>query len=519
MIKGEIEMKKLIAVMLAMTLTFTAVPSVVFASESKENKNVSTGQERKGTIGLNVQRRTQDEIRAFMVKHPASLQQEVTYRVQPSLQEPYSAGVLSNETLQSALNMVNQIRYIAGLDANVTLNSEYSELCSAGTLLNSLNRTLSHFPSRPAALADSKYDNLYAMGYEGCSSSNLGMGYSNINTSIIDGYMADDDSSNIDRVGHRRWILNPRMGSIGFGATGRWYALYAFDRTAPGGQTYVAWPAQVMPIQYFKSYYPWSVSTGHYVDGEAVTVTMTRRSDNKKWTFSADSAEGAFYVDNGGYGQTGCIIWRPDTLDSIAIGDVFDIKIVEEGYDTVAYTVSFLDCENGMIRAKDGWCYYKNGVLDTSYTGMAKNEYGWWYIKNGKLDNTYTGMAKNQYGWWYMKNGKLDTTYTGMAKNQYGWWYMKNGKLDTTYTGMAKNQYGWWYMKNGKLDTTYTGMAKNQYGWWYMKNGKLDTSYTGIAENEYGKWYMKNGKLDNAYNGTITLKGVKYTIKNGKVIK
>ena len=151
---------------------------------------------------------------------------------------------------------------------------------------------------------------------------------------------------------------------------------------------------------------------------------------------------------------------------------------------------------SGLCKASDGnWYYYKNGVIDTSFTGMAKNKYGWRYVKNGKLDLTYTGMAKNKYGWWYIKNGKLDLTYTGMAKNKYGWWYMKNGKLDLTYTGMAKNKYGWWYMKNGKLDLTYTGISTNKYGWWYMKNGKLDLTYTGKA--------TYNGVTYNVVKGSV----------------
>ena len=171
----------------------------------------------------------------------------------------------------------------------------------------------------------------------------------------------------------------------------------------------------------------------------------------------------------------------------------------------------------GMAKNEYGWWYMKNGKLDTTYTGMAKNEYGWWYMKNGKLDITYTGMAKNEYGWWYMKNGRTDATYTGMAKNEYGWWYVKNGRPDATYTGMAKNEYGWWYMKNGKLDTTYTGMTKNEYGWWYMKNGKLDTTHTGIARNEYGWWYMKNGKLDTTYTGIAQNEYGWWYVNNGKV--
>ena len=178
----------------------------------------------------------------------------------------------------------------------------------------------------------------------------------------------------------------------------------------------------------------------------------------------------------------------------------------------------------GLNKGDDGkWYYYKDGVVDTGYTGMAKNAYGWWYVKNGKLDQTYTGMAKNAYGWWYLEKGTINFKYTGMAKNAYGWWYIKAGKLDQTYTGMAENAYGRWYMnkgkldnkytgmykdgtswiyvKNGKIDTTYTGMAKNAYGWWYIKNGALDRTYTGMAKNAYGWWYMKAGALDRTYTG------------------
>ncbi len=78
------------------------------------------------------------------------------------------------------------------------------------------------------------------------------------------------------------------------------------------------------------------------------------------------------------------------------------------------------------------------------------------YIHTDDSIITIEGMNKWMDGsWYYFKNGKIDTTYTGMAKNEYGWWYMKNGKLDTTYTGLAQNEYGWWYVKTGKVDTNY----------------------------------------------------------------
>ena len=223
------------------------------------------------------------------------------------------------------------------------------------------------------------------------------------------------------------------------------------------------------------------------------------------------------------------VIWTSSNINVVTVNSNGVLKSVGNGSAIITATTMIgnvtAQCEvevkglthEGMQKAANGnWYYYKNGAVDSNYTGMAKNYRGWWYMTNGALDRTYTGMAKNYRGWWYMTNGALDRTYTGMAKNQYGWWYMTNGALDRTYTGMAKNQYGWWYMTNGALDRTYTGMAKNQYGWWYITNGALDRTFTGIGTNAYGKWYMKDGMLQSTFSGKVTINKKVYTIKNGK---
>lgn len=161
--------------------------------------------------------------------------------------------------------------------------------------------------------------------------------------------MEDGDSSNIDRVGHRRWILNPSMGQTGFGAVygpgGTYSALYCFDRSRSASETQVAWPAQNMPVGYFGAQFPWSVSIGSNVDKNAVRVTLRRVGDGMTWNFSAGSSNGYFNVDNGGYGQTGCIIFRPDKIDSYRAGDTFEVAITGGGVN-LSYTVNFFDPDN-----------------------------------------------------------------------------------------------------------------------------------------------------------------------------
>lgn len=306
--------------------------------------------------GLGVQAHTQAEIRSFFIEHPAMMDQAVTYSVEPQLEEPYGTGVLSDETFTSALNLLNQLRFIAGLSYNIELDEQKNYYASAATLVNHLNNVMTHYPDRPIQLSDSKYDQLYDDACNGASGSNIGWGYRSLNRCIVNGWMADEDPSNIDRVGHRRWVLNPFMETFGFGVTGVQYAGYVKGESfyRDWNDTYVAWPAQQMPTRYFSEEYPWSVSFGYTVDESGVSVTLVRRSDGKTWNFSNASADGDFYVSTQGYGSPACIIFRPDGIEAYNAGEVFDVTVVVDGDTTLSYSVEFFTLNfTGDINSND----------------------------------------------------------------------------------------------------------------------------------------------------------------------
>ncbi|MBQ0059780.1 MAG: cell wall-binding repeat-containing protein, partial [Lachnospiraceae bacterium] len=295
------------------------------------------------TVGLNVASHSKEEIVQYIVNNNVKLNDPITYDVEPVFTAPYVNGRLSDETMDSAIKMLNNARYVAGLQS-VTHNSAWDEMMMAATLVNKANNVLTHTPSQPAGMSDS----LYQLGYSGCSSANIGMGHSTLNQDIIQGWLADSGDNNLATMGHRRWCLNPTMGATSFGAAGtawpRYMAMYAFDRSnSSARESRVAWPAQVMPLQYFGDNYPWTISMGSSVTMANINVTLTRRSDNQTWHFSSASADGYFNVNNGGYGQTGCITFRPDSI-SYADGDVFDVTITGMT-DTVKYTVNFFDLD------------------------------------------------------------------------------------------------------------------------------------------------------------------------------
>ncbi len=289
--------------------------------------------------------RTAEEIEDYFAAHPASLNQPITYKVDPVLSGSYSAGSLSDETLNSALNMVNRVRFIAGLD-EVRLNSEYSDLSQTGALANYLNNQLSHYPTKPAGMSD----DMYTKASKGCGSSNLAWSSNSeatLNHTIIRLWMGDSDSSNIAQLGHRRWVLDPRMEATGFGAVkgerGVYSGLYALDGAYRDSQiNNIAWPARIMPTGFFSYDDAWSYSFGKVIDKDSVNVTLTRRNDGKVWKFPSSNSGNYFNVSNGGYGSTGCVIFRPSGLglSDYGAGDIFDVKITC-GSEEVNYSVSF----------------------------------------------------------------------------------------------------------------------------------------------------------------------------------
>lgn len=332
------KVKKRVSIILTMALCITLGSSYVRADDT----SASTAK------GINVDYHTQEEIRNFCNENGVTLRDALTYAQEPVVSGDYSAGKLSDETLDSAVKMLNCVRYIAGISYNVKVTDSYNSLAQTATLVNYVNNRLSHYPAKPADMDES----LYELGVEGASSSNIAWASwkgCSMNWTIVDSWMEDGDDYNIDRVGHRRWLINPKMKYTGFGAVsgnrGTYSAVYAFDtKNSKAAEYGVVWPAQNMPVEYFGAGFPWSVSMGSTVDISSVKVKLTRESDNKTWNFSSSEADGYFNVNNDGYGQKGCIIFRPDTDEDYEAGDVYNVSItgLGDGKD-VSYSVNFFE--------------------------------------------------------------------------------------------------------------------------------------------------------------------------------
>lgn len=310
-----------------------AVPNPLIDVSVSTNAAIATS-----TTGLGTSTHTEAEIQDYILKNDATVNDKVTYAVTPSVKTPYAMGKLSDTTQKKALALLNQIRYVAGLpEVKLDTDTTTVERIQAAALVNALIPGLSHTPANTMGMADA----LFQKGYQGSGQSNLAKGYSTLNDAILSGWMDDGDSYNIDRVGHRRWILNPSMGKTVFGAVGNTYSMYSFDRSGTSTATGVAWPAHQMPLEFFGDDIPWSYSLGSTVDISKVAVKLTCKNTGKVWNFSQTKADGQFYVNNDAYGQSGCIIFLPEAAH-YSVGDVYQVQITGLS-KTVNYTVSFIE--------------------------------------------------------------------------------------------------------------------------------------------------------------------------------
>ncbi len=296
--------------------------------------------------GVNTAYHTKEEVKNYMAESGADATLSKTTTVSDiSFASPYKAGIVSKEYLNDALNMLNQIRYIAGLSNTVSLNDSYTELVQVGSFLNAVNNQLSHYPEQP----DDMDDELYEKGYTGASSANIAMstGDLTISRSVLL-WMDDSDAYNIDRLGHRRWILNPGMQQTGFGyaknSSGATYtSMYSFDNAFSSmGIQGVAWPAREMPLRYFGNNMAWSYSYGESLSNIEVKLSCITEGKQQVWNFSESSSDGYFNVENSNYGQKGCVIFRPNNI-SISDGDSYVVTITQEGELLAQYVVNFFE--------------------------------------------------------------------------------------------------------------------------------------------------------------------------------
>lgn len=260
------------------------------------------------------------------------------YASVPGIVAPYSPGETALAFRNDGLGMLNFGRYLAGLPADVSLLPTRNLNAQYGAVL--LQKEYSHTPSRPSDMPDA----FYQRGYASTGSSNIGRGYTDLE-SFQKACLYDGHTTNVARVGHRRWLLEPRMLYTGMGTAGsgssQTVTTYAFDRSRPADDVdyaFIAWPsAGLFPVEFTSATLPWSITLdpGRYDwDTSGHTVQLRRVSDGRTWTFNASDTDPAgefFSAEFSYYGSAAnAFIFRPAATDlpgGYAPGDQFDVTL------------------------------------------------------------------------------------------------------------------------------------------------------------------------------------------------
>jgi hypothetical protein len=248
---------------------------------------------------------------------------------------------------RAELLRLNGYRYLCGLDADVVLTEEHNLTCKFGAYLCSVIGRIEHTPAKPAGLDES----VYKKGYEGTSHSNLfwSSGPDGL-TGSVNGYMDDSDASNVARVGHRRWCLNPTMGATGFGQVRGYSAMWSMDASnaAGKGEHIVCFPAAgFWPLAYWPNRAAWSISLdpGRYrvADDPEVKVYLLGGSDrfpqDTKGLKALKLTDVRVSREHMGIAQ--CVIFRPEIAPKR--GNRFGVSLPVTGWRSakLEYIVEF----------------------------------------------------------------------------------------------------------------------------------------------------------------------------------
>lgn len=286
---------------------------------------------------------TKVEIKKLLSDYPATLPSNI-FSITPKTSAPYAAGSLSDEAIAITQNRMNVMRRLAGVP-NVVATAELNNLSQHGAVLLAGGKVFSHKPPKPADMDEA----FYQLAYEGTNSGNIAGGYTL--TGAIEGFMEDSDASNIEKVGHRLWMLDEKLGKTGFGYAGRYMVLNVISDNNEGvgcDYDFISWPASgSFPNELFSKDTAWSVTLNstRYLPPTASDLTVTLRSaaSGKTWTFNGGtsytpSSSGLYFNLRTDWSRKSTIIFRPDGIS--AYDGVYTV-IVEGLKSCYGRTVSF----------------------------------------------------------------------------------------------------------------------------------------------------------------------------------
>lgn len=235
-------------------------------------------------------------------------------------------GAMDPDAIDDTLRRINLFRWLAGLPPVTDRPEEQAAQIECAVMM-SANGSLSHSPP-------SSWECFTDAGAGAAGRSNIALGYGSPG-SAFDGYMLD---RSVPSLGHRRWILNPPLGSVGIGFASPsrpGQCLSVFDRSGPGSdRTWTAYP-NPGPAPVFLGEGEWSFQThGVSLSGDA-SATVVRVSDGM--TLSVTTRQ------TGGGGPPNSLVIVPDGWRPSA-GETYRVTITGLSIGELTYETTLVAC-------------------------------------------------------------------------------------------------------------------------------------------------------------------------------
>jgi hypothetical protein len=239
-------------------------------------------------------------------------------------------GVVSRAGIDDMLNRLAMFRYLAGLGPvnDDAADNERAQGCALVSAWNPAGPQ-AHFP-QPSATCYT------AAGAAGAGSSNIAWGCGSPANSI-DQWM--DDYGNDTTFGHRRWLLNPPLGPIGFGfyvggnnyGSAACLGVFGSSGGGPSPRVVAFPPPGFVPANLCQT--TWTAQGDLPFQDAGITVTGA----------SGTNYPASLYFLQGSYGNSGAVRidrngWSPMS------GETYHVVISGEGHEPVTYDVMPIDC-------------------------------------------------------------------------------------------------------------------------------------------------------------------------------
>ncbi len=284
----------------------------------------------------------------FSTNYPAE-KTEVKFTTEPKVTPPYKGGVLAPETLDAAIKYARLYRYLSGVPwENLRADPGLCEKCAAGTVLLTKIGSLTHTPQRPADM-DAAF---FALAYAGCHESNLNNSGNPVES--VRSFIDDSDDTNVDRVGHRQWMLCPGLLRVGFGSATSFCAMHVIegDRPVNFDYNYIPFPGEgYFPRHLIEPHFAWSIHFNgakvKLAPRESIKITLRQLDEHYQAIGEATPANVIATPDpiGGGFNWR-TIVFRPQ-LTEITPGrywvEVSGVKSLSGAEAPFGYIVEFID--------------------------------------------------------------------------------------------------------------------------------------------------------------------------------